>query len=357
MIPVKNKINSNVLGVDIGHGSIKIAQAQKNHVSCYGYTRFDLSAINASTGVIEQFKPIAQAMTTLINNKKGLHGEVTSKTIAFSIPNSHTYNRILQLPKLPPKEMYNAVVQEVEQSIPRSIDELQIDYDIIQETSNNLHEVLMMAVPKEIIESYMQLFNILNFVPVLIKSNIDATVDAIIGTEDAEKTSVIIDFGSITTDLAIYDRSIRVTGTLNEGGQHLTNLVAKNFQISRDQANVMKMLHGIDSKREGKDLLPLFEAHFKMLFMEIRKIIRFFEDRSMSKEKVQQIIAIGGGANMPGVAKILSDNIGLPVKIINTIPGASFENMETPSDDEVSLFATAFGLSLAGSRFIHGVQI
>ena len=253
--------------------------------------------------------------------------------------------------------MYNAVIQEVEQSIPRSTDELQIDYDFIQETKQGLHEVLMMAVPKDVVESYMELFNILDLVPVLIKSNIDATVGAIIDEGDADKTSVIIDFGSITTDLAIFDKSIRVTGTLNEGGQHLTKLVADRYEVDMEQANVTKMLHGVNSRREDKNLLPLFEKYFDMLFIEIKKIIRFFEDRNSGEAKVQQIIAIGGGANMPGVAEIINKNIGLPVKIVNEIPGVSFDKMEVPSEDKVSLFATAFGLSLAGSDFIKKVQV
>ena len=105
-------IDKPVFGFDIGRSSIKIMQISdnkgKSFVTGYGNTAFDQRAV--AKGVVRDFDAIAK--TTFELFEKQFVGTLTTKRVAFSIPNEYSFSRVLTLPKLKPSELKDAVITE-----------------------------------------------------------------------------------------------------------------------------------------------------------------------------------------------------------------------------------------------------
>src|SRR5690606_28755095 len=96
------------------------------------------------------------------------------KRIAAALPVAFTYNRVVTLPPMEKKDTAEAIRLEAEQSIPVPIDQLYLDYEIVMTTKDGQREILMVAAPKNIIDSYMQLFQLLDLEVTQLETTINA---------------------------------------------------------------------------------------------------------------------------------------------------------------------------------------
>jgi type IV pilus assembly protein PilM len=80
---------------------------------------------------------------------------------------------------------------------------------------------------------------------------------------------------------------------------------------------------------------------------------RFYQDRSSSHKKIEQVIILGGGANMPGLADYLTDQIRIPARMCNPWLNLKFGKLQPPHQLEKTLYATAAGLALITPKEIN----
>lgn len=215
-----------LFGFDIGTSSIKVMQidvvGRQRHISGYGVTNYDKTAIK--DGVIEKPELLAKATKELFEH--GMIGEITTRRAAMSIPVARTYNRVMNLPAMGHKDLEEAVRLEAEQYIPVPIDELYIDYNVTSETKEG-YELLAVASPKRIVDSYLTLADLLGLEVALMETTIGASSRLVAHAEKSDVPTILIDFGSVSVDITIYDKQLIVTGTVAGGGDTFTELIAK----------------------------------------------------------------------------------------------------------------------------------
>jgi len=339
-----------VFGFDIGHGSIKVMQiadyGKRNTVLGYGHIAFDPQAIK--NGVIVEPELIAKETFKLIS--KGLVGSIDTKRIAASIPVANTFNRILTLPKMDKSDLTQAVQLEAEQYIPMALDQLYLDYDIARKNKDDSNEILMVAVPKSIIDSYITLFDLLGLEAALMETTISAVSRVVQHADRTGVPTLIIDFGSISSDLAVFDKTIRVTGTADWGGETITADLAKALKVTARQAYTIKTRYGLNPGKKQKEITVALEPMLKRLLNEIKKMTRFYEERASASNHIEQIIVLGGGANLPGLSAYLTDQLRVPTRLINPWQNLSFGHLQPPHKLETTLYTTAAGLSLASTK-------
>ena len=336
-----------VFGFDIGRSSIKIMQvSQKNKQSTvvgYGTAVFDTGAV--VNGVIVNPEVIIIAAHELI--EKHMVGKLTTKHVAVSLPNAHSFSRVITLPKMNQKDLKNAVSLEVDQSIPMPIDDLYYDYSIARTLEDGSIEVQVVACPKEIIDSYLVVFEALGLEISLIESNIAAVTRIVVHAEAHDVSTLIIDIGSTACDLSIYDgTAIRATGTVDCSGERITQHIADALGVSLQQAHSIKTRYGLELSKKQDKIVKAVEPELNKLINEIRKVIRYFGDRESSGEPIGQIIILGGGANLPGLSTHITDRTRVPTRLCAPWNNISFGHLQPPHELETTLYTTASGLSM-----------
>ena len=148
--------------------------------------------------------------------------------------------------------------------------------------------------------------------------------------ENTDVPTLIIDFGSKSTDLSIFDKVLRVTGTVGNGGDHMTDAIAKSLGVTKQQAHTIKTKYGIDASKKQKQVVEAVQPVLDKLVAEVKKMDRFYQDRSGTDKKIEQVIILGGGANMPGLADYITDKVRVATRMCNPWLNLSFGNIQPP---------------------------
>lgn len=334
-----------IFGLDIGFSSLKVMQSdwrQRNQVvTGYGVTSFDPRAIK--DGVIVEPELIAKVMKELFNNN--LIGEITTRRVTASIPASRTFNRTMTLPKLNKKDLEAALQLEAEQYIPVPIDELYMDYNVISETDKET-EILAVAAPKKIIDSYHTLMRMAGLEAVALETSIGAAGRLFVQAEQSDVPTILIDFGSVSSDLTIYDGGLIVTGTVAGGGDTFSDLISSKLKVTKQEAHVIKTKYGMGVSKKQKEIIDAVSPILEQLLKEIKRMIRYYEERSSTKRKINQVVTMGGGANMPGLSEHMTNMLRLPVRMCDPWQHLDFSGLQPPNTVEKSMYVTVAGLAL-----------
>lgn len=334
-----------VFGFDIGLSSLKVMQVHKHRkldqVIGYGVTSFSSDVF--TEGVLTDPETLAKIAFELFDTH--IIGAITTSRAVMAIPASKTFTRSMTLPKLKPKDLASAVQLEAEQYIPMPIDELYLDYNVISQTDKET-EILAVAVPKKIVDSYLVLMRLLGLEVVAIETTISAAGRLFVQAEQSDVPTVLIDLGSLSTDITIYDKGLVVTGTVTGGGDSFTNLISEKLGVTLQEAHIIKTKYGLGVSKKQKEITEGLKPVLDQLVKEIRRMIRYYEERSNTDKKIGQIVTMGGGANMPGLSEHLTNTLRLPVRMCDPWQHLDFDGLQPPNTVEKSMYVTVAGLAL-----------
>lgn len=338
-----------LFGLDIGYSSIKIMQINWTEkgpvISGYGVNDFDPRAVK--DGVIVDYELLAKSAYDLFKNN--IIGDITTRRVAFAVPAARTFSRVIKLPKLTSKELADAVRMEAEQYIPMPVDQLYMDYDVIGATDKEV-ELFAVAAPRNIIDSYALFARILGLEAVAMETTIAAAARLFLKTSVTDVPTVLIDFGSISTDITIFDKSLIVTGTVPGGGDIFAEKISEKLGVTRQEANVIKIKYGLDFSKKQKEISEALKPFLDQLLKEILRMVRYYEERYGSTRKIGQIVTMGGGANMPGLNEYLTSALRLPVSMSDPWQHIGHSKLEPPSNVERSMYVTVSGSALSIPR-------
>ena len=197
-----------------------------------------------------------------------------------------------------------------------------------------------------------------------------ACTEAVMGEEERELGSILIDLGGGTTDVLVIIKDAPVcTVSIPVGGNFVTNDIAVVKGVSISTAEKIKIENGCcwlplaDNNSEviipgvgGKDpeltsqveLCQIIQPRMEEIFTMVRdEVIR----RSNLNQLSGNIILTGGGALMSGVVETAENIFGTSAVRLGTCPslGSAFEE-EYKSPD----YATAVGLVIANKNILEG---
>jgi type IV pilus assembly protein PilM len=340
-----------IFGLDIGYANAKVMQLARedNTIKVLGYGVGGYPSDCIANGVIVNFEAIGQSLYDLFT--KGLVGQITTKRVACTIPTSRTFNRPMKLPPMEDKEIDDAVRLEAEQYIPVPIDDLYLDYEITSRDDDGI-QLLMVGAPKNIIDSYLKLLQAVGLEPVALEPTMSATSRIFALADPSHGTpSLLVDFGSVSIDIAAFDHSMVVNSTIAGGSDTINEMIAKNLNLKVEDAFELKNRYGISMSARQQEILDAINPILENLLHEAKKILRYYNERTTEeKRKILQIIIIGGGANMPGLSQYLSKELGLPTKMLDPWDHVDFGQLKPPNDIELSRFITVAGEAILGNK-------
>lgn len=339
-----------LFGLDIGSSTIKVMQLEehgkKQAVVGYGVAAFDPACIQ--DGVVTDIESLAKSIHELF--KKNIVGEINTRRVALSIPASRTYTRTLILPILRDSELREAVRLEAEQYIPMPVDDLYLDHAVISRSEKEV-ELLAVAAPKKVVDSYTLLARVVGLEPVAFDTTILAAARFFQRRIDFNDIpSVLIDLGTSSSDITIHDKTVVVTGTIPGGGNAFNETVRKKLGISSDEAHIVVTKYGINKSKRQEEIVEALKPGLESMVKEIRRMMRYNEERSVSKKAIEQIITMGGGANMPGLSSYLTDALRMPVRTCDPWQHLDIGRLQPPSMIEKSMYVTVSGLALIGPK-------
>jgi len=342
-----------LFGMDISGESIKVMQIAyfdgSSTVIGYGVTPFNSNAV--VDGVITDFESVATSAKKLFSDN--LIGTISTRRVVMTIPAARTYTRTMSLPKLAKKDLNEAVRLEAEQYIPMPLGELYMDYSIFKTTADS-YELLAVAVPKKIVDSYHALSRILGLEVIAIEPTINAAARLFTHSEASDVPTILVDLGATSSDITVYDKDLLVTGTVPGGGESFTQTIARALKVTHQEAYIIKTKYGLGVSKKQAEITESLQPVLDLLLKELRRSIRYYEERSTGAEhKIGQIVSMGSGASMPGLSDYMTSHLRLPVRLCDPWYKLKFADLQPPNRAEKSMYATVAGLALTTPREVY----
>lgn len=273
--------------------------------------------------------------------------------MAVTIPAAKAYSRVISLPaKLNKKELEEAVRLEASQYIPVPVEELYLDHTITQNDGEE-NEVLVVGVPKKIVDSFMRFFELVGLEVAAIETTISAASRVIAKYEHSDEVpTILVDLGSLSVDLTVFDKNLVVNGTIPGGGDDFSGRIAEKLGIDKAEANSLKTKYGLGVSKHQAAIREALKPQLDSLIKEVRRVVRYYEERTEGKDTIGQIITMGGGANMPGLVDYLTDNLRIPTRMCNFWGDLDLGKLQPPAEAEKSLYVTVAGLAITDPKEI-----
>lgn len=240
---------------------------------------------------------------------------------------------------------------EAEQYIPVSISELNVSYEVLKKTEDNI-ELLISAAPKKIIENVVNACEIAGIVPLAIEPSINSVARLITLTEEGYLPTVIVDINNTSTDLAIIKERLRANASAEVGGNTFTRSIARTLSLSTESAHQLKLLHGLSHGPKRKQMLQALDPVLMTIVSEINKIIHYHNSRLSKDDPIQQIIIVGIGSSMQGLGEYFTDKLTLPARVANPWTTILFDKRHSPPKQFRNHYLTVAGAAYCSNEDI-----
>jgi type IV pilus assembly protein PilM len=276
--------------------------------------------------------------------------KIKNKQVVASLPENDVISRLVRLPPMKDSEIMDALRFEAETFVPYPLDDVSIDYEVIEKDDAGRLSVFVIAARNDLIQFYVKLFKSLNLELVALESPSVAYRRVVTNGVKTVERVVVLDLGEKYTDIfninkgnTYFARSVPI------GGESLTRAVSLGLGLDVNSAEEYKKAYGIrETELEGKirtAVLPVFNS----IIDEVRKAMTLFSEDSGGKP-VELLILSGGGANLPGMAEELTKLLGVEVQVAQPFVNIDITKITVPFNlnTDGCHFSLAVGLSLRG---------
>ncbi|MBI4837123.1 MAG: type IV pilus assembly protein PilM [Candidatus Portnoybacteria bacterium] len=347
-------------GLDLSDISLKVAQLKSDGrgLALANYGRQEIPRGVIEGGAIKKVDELVNVIKKGVLSVNGL--PINTKYCVVSLPETESFIRVAQLPKMKLDELSKAVRWEVESQIPLPIDQVYFDWQIVEpvRASPDHYDIVIGALSRSLVDPYLEVLKEAGLKPLVFEIESVATSRALIENEFISSPVMIIDIGARRTSFIIFaGRTIHFTASLSISNEYLVKEIARQLDVSLERAKELKFEVGLDKEREKgrvfKSLLPSMNE----IVGQIGNYIDFYQTHGLGghfeTKNVSKIFLCGGGANLNGLPSFLSDALNLSVEVGNpwvNILKASPESIpELPYDQSIS-YTTVLGLALRGAR-------
>ncbi|MCX7098495.1 MAG: pilus assembly protein PilM [Methylococcales bacterium] len=314
----KRKQNA-VLSIDISTAAVKLLELQRIGTH-YRVESFAVASLPQDAFVdksIANVNVIAEAIKVALKRS-----DTRLKEATVAVSGAAVMTKIITMPSsLSDDDMEEQIMIEADQHVPYSLDEVNFDFEVqgINENNPDMVDVLLVASRRENVNDRVEALakaglktNIVDVEAFAVESAFSLLSDQF-SEPTLNKTIAIADIGaSMATLNVLHEGRIVYTREQGFGGKQLTEEIQRRYGLSYEEAGLAKR-HGGLPDNYTVDVLNPFK---KAMVQQIQRSLQFFVSSSMNNG-IDSLVLAGGCASIPGIAKLVENNLGVPVYIAN----------------------------------------
>ncbi|MBF0217029.1 MAG: type IV pilus assembly protein PilM [Candidatus Omnitrophica bacterium] len=333
--PVKGR---DTIGLDVGSHSIKTVVVDTSK------TKPVLSAYNVKLVPSGKKKiPIDQLI-------KELFDEINIKPseINLSISGGDVIVRFITLPRMDKASLEESMVFEADRYIPFNVNEVIMDFAILDDAGEGKMNVLLAAAKSDFVEGQLELFRKIGIRVNLMDINAFSVFNAFSMSNDIDPVqgTGFFDLGhSQTTVMIATGKMPRFMRVIQTGGKDITKAISEDMGVTQEEAENIKydQPKGMEDKVARATSVVIDE-----LVKEMQLSFSYFENKY--GKGIDHIYCSGGMVYQKGVQNIIGEKLGLKVNGWDVLGGLSMaDSLSREALSGVSSqLAAAIGLGLRG---------
>jgi type IV pilus assembly protein PilM len=302
------------LVVDVGSSSVKVAEVHHTsggpRISALGMAPLPSTVVQSN--VIQDEEPVVDAIRKLI-----AENGIRSEQVITAVPGPAVIVKKVVLPAQTAVE--SAVLAEASHLIPDSLDNVHLDYQVIDwMDAGDKMEVLVVAVKKEIINSYTGAIRAAGLEPVVVDVDYFALENMFeLNYDPAEGHPVaLVNIGARYSSINILKAGRSTfTGDVPVGGAEYSDSLIRALGVSPPDADALKAGRAVPGIDSGV-VEPVLGSVTEFIVEEIHRALSFFWTAA-TDEPLGGVILSGGTAGMPGLSAQLTKRLGCAVEVAN----------------------------------------
>lgn len=306
--------SKNAIALEIDDSTVRLAWIglHGKTLELNSWNCIDLPKHTVANGLLVKPEFVREAILSAIHTIKGRR--LTPRYVALTIPEPHVFvtSALIQDSNNITPELIESTAL---QNIPFPSDDVQIDWITLDQTPQG-SLILIGAIPKEIIRSYVNLIHDLRLVPLIIEPESAALTRAIFNQPTPSRNTLVVDFGqSIVTILVCQNGTVRFSSSSSQfSGSELTSLISNRLNLTATQAEKAKCLFGLLPKQSKGEVRKVILPSANLLIKRIEEIEAYVSSHlSLPLKRVTDVVATGGGSQLPGLIDFLAIELRLPV--------------------------------------------
>lgn len=358
------------LGLEIGSANLKLVELAGNPPTLRG-----LAIRPTPPGVIQEGSVVDPGL--LANELREMLSELRTRKryVVTAASNLAVITRTLQVPKMPLKQLEEAVRWEAERYIPFPIDEVVLDYAPLDTPESvadgDQMDVVVGAARQETVASLVEALKTAGLEPLIIDVKPFAglrTLDSRLRQADREPITLFLEIGAESSALVLTrGERLLLNRVINLSGKDFTAAISKAFNLDPSAAEDAKKNYGLATiPTEDEDLLLDFDAERERfnparmydairpvlveLTTELRRSLEFFRVQ-VGDLGVDQGFVAGGGSKLRSLVPLLADTLGIPLELADPWQGIQIDKGKFDLEYLRSLsaeFTVPVGLALRG---------
>ncbi len=340
-----------LIGVDISSSSVKmveLADAGKGQYRLEHYAIEPLPRDAVSDGNIANLEAVSDSV-----RRAWKHTGSRVKNAAVALPAAAVITKKIVVPAgLREEELEMQVETEANQYIPFSLDEVNLDFQILGTAPGDGSEVelLIAASRKEKVEDRVAAVEAAGMKAVVMDVETYATqtaADLIIRqlpNGGRDRTVAIVDIGStmMHINVLLNEQSVYMREQ-TFGGNQLTMEIQRRYSLSAEEAEIAKRNGDLPENYAEDVLQPFLET----LGLEVARAMQFFFS-STQYNRVDHILLAGGCAAIPGLEAVVGGRTQIDTRLANPFQGmtvgAKMKNRQLESDAPSLLIACGLAM-------------
>lgn len=309
-----------LLGLDIGSSAIKLVQ-MKEQKGRYILQKFGVKSLEPEVIVDGTVMDAARVVAVIKELLKETDAKLTQ--VAMSISGHSVIVKKITLPPMPDEELEGQVQLAAEQYIPFDINEVNLDFHILNplEQSDDgqpAMSVLLVAAKKEKVNELAELVRAAGLTPVVL--DVDAfAIENMYGINywvNPEEITALVNIGASVLNVNILKGETPLfTRDVSIGGNRYTDLIQRELGVPYEEAEAVKK----GEHRDGVDpaaVAGVIDGVNAEVASEIARSVDHFKATCTDGE-VGKILLCGGCAKVAGLAQQLKDRMGGTVELAN----------------------------------------
>ncbi len=319
-----------VVGCDVGSSAIKIVELKplkNDEFQLVHAAVADLSPEAIVDGAIMDSSLVVEALTGLISENG-----IKNTKFGGSLSGHSVIIKKIQLPSMTEAELAESIQWEAEQYIPFDINDVNLDYVVLETGGSDSMDVLLVAVKRDRINDYTSVVVQAGKEPVLVDVDVFAVQNAFESNYSSRgETVALVNVGASVMNInVLHDGNSVFWRDVAFGGNLYTEAIQREFNLPREDAEKLK-LGGEVGQVSGAQVDSVLSSASEDLAAELQKTIDFFVATS-SVDRLDRVMLSGGGALVANLESILQERFQANVELLNPFRNIRYNESDFDPD-------------------------
>jgi type IV pilus assembly protein PilM len=342
-------LGSPLIGVDVGHGSIKAVRLAGRQRSTLVYA-----------GLVELAPPETEMASQRVASGLASLGEdyrLGRQPAAVCCTQRALVIRHVTLPAIPDHELHEALRWEAKKHFTCAMDELVVDYLIVGReggAEGGAVSVVLVAAERAALMADVEPLKRAGLKVVAIDANPLAWMAALRrrGADWLDGNVALIDLGAGKVDInMVRNGALLMTRRITGGGHEITQAIARELNLPYASAELLKRQVGLQNPQQALDkaradrFADVLKQEVNRLILEIQRSIEFYRVE-YRQTTIQRVLIGGGTALLPGLTGYMASYFEAPIELDDPFvdlqaPASGFEMIRA----QAPRFSAAVGLA------------